>query len=104
MSQVRDTACPNEIVFYRHFQVNYLELSCTILNYISLSCTILHFQVNGSWTMVDENGRHPVKMIQSSKDLPENDQVEIAYTQFSFEDNACDGFHTIYYEILGDSV
>ena len=104
MSQVRDTACPNEIVFYRHFQVNYLELSWTILNHLTLSCTILHFQVNGSWTMVDENGRHPVKMIQSSKDLPENDQVEITKSQFSFEDNAFDGFHSIYYEILGESV
>ena len=60
--------------------------------------------MNGSWTQVDENGQHPVKMIQSSKDLPENDQVERTNTQFSFEHNACDGFHTICYEILGDSI
>ena len=53
-SQVRDVACPTDIVFYRHFQLN------------------------GSWTEVDVDGRLHVKMIQSSNDLlpPENDQVK----------------------------
>ena len=51
MSQVRDAACPNDIVFYRHFQVNYLELSCTILNYLELSCTIVHIRYTCSQQM-----------------------------------------------------
>ena len=54
LSKVTDVACPTDIVFYRHFQLN------------------------GSWTEVDVDGRLHVKMIQSSNDLPppENDQVK----------------------------
>ena len=52
--QVTDVACPTDIVFYRHFQLN------------------------GSWTEDGVDGRLHVKMIQSSNDEPppENDQVK----------------------------
>ena len=53
MSQVRDAACPNEIVFYRHFQVNYLELSWTILHYLELSCTSRWTGRGPWWTRTD---------------------------------------------------